>query len=30
MGLAADVLIWAEIAKVPACCYIGLFNDYEL
>lgn len=30
MGLAADVLVWAEINKIPACCYVGLFNDYEL
>ncbi len=30
MGLAADLLVWAEINRVPACCYVGLFNDYEL
>ena len=30
MGLAADVLVWAEINKVPACSYVGLFNDYQL
>ena len=30
MGLAADILVWAEISRVPACCYVGLLNDYEL
>ncbi len=30
MGLTADVLVWAEINHVPACCYVGLVNDYEL
>ena len=30
MGLAADLLVWAEISRVPACCFVGLFNDYEL
>lgn len=30
MGLGADLLVWAEISRVPACCFVGLFNDYEL
>ena len=30
MGLGADLLVWAEINRVAACCFVGLFNDYEL